>query len=189
MTARVYDEPITGRRVDKMLGAWDGRMLSCMETAAQGQSKWLREDGDREWESRFGRDYNQANFGTSQYPNKASESKKESDFTNLGLATVNNVTITEGKFKNQIGGKSVPYLTYPSGPDEEELDGLNVEERKKRRGGPEVPETMDTQGGLYNNIQTSKNNKNQDAALSRHDCAGSSDKVLATPASQASQHQ
>ncbi|KAI3719025.1 hypothetical protein L6452_19913 [Arctium lappa] len=116
-----------GRHRDDVVKEWGSWLRAPpRKTAAQGRSKWLREDGDREWKSRFGRDYNQANFGASQYPNKASESKKESDSMNLGLATVNNVTIMDGRFKNQIGGKSFPYITYPSGSDEEELDELNV---------------------------------------------------------------
>ena len=108
---------------------------------------------------------------------------------NLGNKDSQMVTIKQGSFKKHSGGKSVSFLTYPSEPDDDELDGISIEERKRRRGGPEAPETMDTEGKLVNQTQNFGDNKNPDAALSGSDCVVSLDTVLAKPVMQASQQQ
>lgn len=61
----------------------------------------------------------------------------------------------------------------------EELTGLNIEERKRRRSGPDSTEFMQTEGG--------NGGAYTETALSIQDCTDSSSNVLTKLAKQASQ--
>lgn len=74
------------------------------------------------------------------------------------------------------------------GPHEEELDGLNIEERKRRRSGPVSMRTMDIEGEL-NVLGPSTKGPQSEGVLSDWDCTASSPNFLATLVEQDSQPQ
>lgn len=73
------------------------------------------------------------------------------------------------------------------GPDEDELNGIELVDRKRMRGGPDSYEVMDIAGGLNKGIIRSNNSGLKDDVLSELDCPTSSYSVLAELAMQASQ--
>lgn len=78
-------------------------------------------------------------------------------------------------------------LNLIDGPEEGGLDGLQVTERKRLRGGPDNYEVMDTEGRLnYPTIQAHIL-LNTDAVLSGTECAISSTSEMTKLANQASQ--
>lgn len=155
--------------------------------SAQTKSKWLRDEGDADWEQRIGRDNNFPQSGGSGYASgeifaiqkdggryNMHESR---DYTNQEVLKSRKAVLTGG-------GSNSKFLI---GPEEEELSGLSVVERKRMRGGPGQYETMDTEGGLITGEIISMKEINKEATLSVKDCAASSKNELATPALQASQ--
>ena len=82
-----------------------------------------------------------------------------------------------------------PNVNIPIGPEDEKLDGPNLEERKRRKSGPTTFENMDTAGGLIIDGRSSKDIPNIDSVLSNTDCADSSSIFLAKFASKSSQSQ
>ncbi|KAL1812493.1 hypothetical protein ACET3Z_022558 [Daucus carota] len=84
-----------------------------------------------------------------------------------------------GVTKNMEGKTFSNIVNIISGPTEEELDGLDLEERKRKRVG--LDDRMEVEGG------TSKTQI--DSELSNGDCSGSPATFLAKLAPQASQTQ
>lgn len=72
-------------------------------------------------------------------------------------------------------------ISTPIGPTDDELSGLNIEERKRRRSGPVEEHVMDTDRDTRVIFS--------EAAISNMDCAESSPNFLAKLAKQASQSQ
>lgn len=85
---------------------------------------------------------------------------------------------------NYQGGNDSNFI---NGPDEEELIGLQLSERKRMRGGPNNFEIMDTAGGLTKDIMQEQITGTSGVDLSKMDCSSSSKLDLATLAMQASQ--
>lgn len=66
--------------------------------------------------------------------------KMQSVTTNLSPINVENIS---GALQKESADSNLD-----NGPEEDELDGLQITERKRMRGGPSTYEVMDTEGGL-----------------------------------------
>lgn len=77
----------------------------------------------------------------------------------------------------QNNGREISNVMSTYGSDKEEFDGLNLEERNRRRYGPAQVDCMDTDG-----IERNFN----DSALSKADCTEPNNTTLATLARQSS---
>lgn len=147
--------------------------------SGQGKSKWLREDGDDDWGNRKGKDNYYQQFSGEQSTNivKVGDHGRDSSMAGKDVANFTG-------FSNQLAGnliskeKAATFNNSLTGPDEEELIGLQVEDRKRRRNGPYENESMITDGGIL---------QHTDSVLSNADCSESSVPDLATLAQQASQ--
>lgn len=87
-----------------------------------------------------------------------------------------------GSFSNKL----LQLKDGKSGPGDEEIIGLDVEDRKRRRSGPESKRVMDTDDVLANPESVNKVIVQHEAGLSNMDCSASSQQYLATLAQQAS---
>lgn len=101
--------------------------------AMQGKSKWLREEDDREWEARVGRDNCKEKFKEAVLQDKGIAEitdRKSRDMLNTlsGKQSINSYP----QFQNNWVGLAQDRVGI-IGLDQEELDGLNIEERKRRR--------------------------------------------------------
>lgn len=171
--------------LDKEWGSW--LRAQPRRSAGPGKSKWLREDGDTDWEERQGRvkvnakskEVNCGNAGNQLAKERKSRPQLEiTENESYPLNTENNLTLSKGGKANSNLG---------DGPEEDELIGLELVERKRMRGGPTSYEHMDTEGGLRMEAGNKPNIVNPDIVLSEMDCATSSPTELARLALQASQ--
>ncbi|KAL1805105.1 hypothetical protein ACET3Z_027342 [Daucus carota] len=147
------------------------------------KSKWLREDGDSDWEERQGRVQVNAKSKESSLNIPENQSTAGNHLQIGGSKSYPSVVA------NQItdfqGGKIDS--NFVGGPEEEEVIGLHLTERKRMRGGPDNLETMDTEGGLKIVTVKVQTIGTSDVELSKMDCSSSSKHDLATLALQASQ--
>lgn len=147
----------------------------------QGKSKWLREEDDLEWEARVGKD-------------NCQEKIKEFDLQDKGKLVM--VGRNSRDMMSDLGGKQISKVFSNShdgpsqdkaggiGLDQEELDGLNIEARKRSRNEIGYTVLKETSVGLENMVNS---DTNMEATLSISDCVVSSSLVLAKPVMQASQ--
>lgn len=155
--------------------------------AGPAKSKFLREDGDSDWEVRAGRVNAEAKFTENSYtqdrnqliPRKVVRQQKQSSVTelqpnNTGLIIIPNKELAESS-------------NFISGPEEVEAIGLQLSERKRMRGGPDCYDIMDTEGGLKIGEKNAASELSLEAVLSNVDCAASPKTDLAMLAKQASQ--
>lgn len=120
------------------------------------KSKWLREDDDANWEDKQGRV--KVNPGSKE----GGVSGVKTPGNQLSTGGDNNTQvqiIREESFPLQMGDNTTVFqggnfqggnknTNFHFGPEENELDGLQLTERKRMRGGPDQFEVMDTEGGL-----------------------------------------
>lgn len=141
--------------------------------AAQGRSKWLREENSEEWGGNLGmdKDHGFQNLNVARSAGNEREKGKGviTNTSNQGFANNEISMATEGAGKNNSN--------CMDGPGLDEMDGLDLEERKRKKVG--LNETMD----LDKNFGIAKSG----SELSNVDCTGPSSFVLATVAQQASQ--
>lgn len=142
--------------------------------AGQERSKWLREEGDVNWGKKIGKDNNQG----FQNHMSAKNAGFQQEVDNAAVMRERNKGIIIQEVNFADGSEGIPFSTN-SGPMDKELDGLDIEERKRKRVGPN--ESMDVVGGS----STAKS----DSGLSTVDCTDSSPLLMATLAKQASQFQ
>lgn len=147
--------------------------------AGGGKSKWLKEESDSGWENRFGKDEVKARSSGIQKPDiMQSSTHAVSGFGNVvGVATNQGLSVVVGNNLNLLEGK--PGKTLVDGPEDDELDGLPLEERKRQR----------SEAHVYSNMDFDKVNKTTDAVLSHNDCTKSHSTYLAQLVRQASQSQ
>lgn len=143
----------------------------------QERSKWLRDERDVDW------GVNHGNINYSQDYQEAVPNDKEINGIfriDLRMRANSKAIVTGTNF--QMGGPKIleAKCNFKSlnGPIEDELTGLNLDERKRIRR-PGDNEFMEIEGG--NGLSSTK------IALSRSDCAASSPEILAKIAMQASQ--
>lgn len=155
--------------------------------AGQEQSRWIREEGDDTWEDRIGGNSNyQHDLGGIISNQKGKGIRKEGDSREL-VAQKGKVGGNQSNFLSPAtiqGYNTTSNMLYDF--NAEESVGLQLEERKRRRGDLDV--------GLIGHVsfqQESMQNKqhNQDSVISGGDLAGLQNNVLAELALQASQPQ
>lgn len=145
--------------------------------AGQEMSKWLRDEGDVDWGVKHGTD----NFPRDSRDMISKNKELTGAFNSEGRIRPISKAIVMGS-NSQVDKSNMLAANYKlksgDGPTEEELTGLVMDERKRRRG-LETNELMEVEGG--------SGLSSTDSALSRSDCAVSSPEILATLAMQASQ--
>lgn len=135
----------------------------------------MRDDDDASWGNRYGKENMNQNF---------SEEK-------VGSSDINGGDKHESRMITLAGEKSTKNLNYMrgnprikiieskfvslNGPTEDEMNGLDLEERKRKRIGPVGVEAMQTDG---------EETTFTESVLSRIDCAESITKTMATLAKQ-----
>ncbi|KAL1805925.1 hypothetical protein ACET3Z_028993 [Daucus carota] len=172
--------------VDKEWGSW--LRAPPRRSSAPAKSKWLREDGDIDWEERRGRVNVNARSGEGSWRFPGNQGRYDKDATNqVQYGSNGSYRVNEGgKDADLLGGKN--NSNFNNGPEEEELIGLQVTERKRMRGDPDTYAIMDTEGGLAKESGgKGMENRNPDVVLSEIDCSTSSNSNLAKLARQASQ--
>lgn len=141
--------------------------------AGQSSSKWLREEGDTEWEERVGRENSKAGFTGEKCGTK---DLVRGDRRDLRVDRNEMLTESISKINDNINsvilGKQV--ISNPLfGPEEEDPIGLNVEGRKRSRIGHESQIIMDADNGLQKtsvsvNKNASKNGQEVGSGLQAH---------------------
>lgn len=136
----------------------------------QERSKWLREEREDGWSGNFGGDRNQGSQPTDFVRDRIilRDSRGVTREKAPILENSNNTTdcMEEGNLDQALS----------NGPVDSELDGLEMEERKRKRIGPVLTKENAQQGTKYN----------QEPELSIADCSGASNTFLAQLAKQAS---
>lgn len=171
--------------VDKEWGSW----LRAQPRRGSGmvKSKWLRDDGDTNWEEKQGR----VNGGLKSGVDRNVIVGNSWDHGRISRQLISNegkesyCLITEDNIQENSGGKVD--LNFIDGPEGDELIGLQILERKRMRGGPTNYETMDTAGGLQVIAKNKNIVSNSGVVLSAMDCLTPSHSEMATLAVQASQ--
>ncbi|KAK1365679.1 hypothetical protein POM88_041240 [Heracleum sosnowskyi] len=155
--------------------------------AGQGKSKWLRDDGDADWEARFGRDnsfpqYAGDNSGvTDEVPTGRRDFRREESYLN----NKSNLLITNDGMGSGSGQKLITNVN--TGLVEDEQNGLFLEDRKRRRSDEEGNAIKDKDGNVQVINQVNNNVSNMEVSLFEMDCATSPNLLLAKLAQQASQ--
>lgn len=105
----------------------------------------------------------------------------------LGGTTSSNKLIIQNGQGGVIGnvGPSV-FKCISNGLEMEEVDGLDIEDRKRRRSGSEIKGIMDVENVLSSNEYIDEVVLHLDAAISGKDFSATTNPVLATLAMQAS---
>ncbi|KAL1803594.1 hypothetical protein ACET3Z_032241 [Daucus carota] len=163
--------------------------LEMARVAGQGRSKWLLDENDADWEAKIGRE-NSGAFFTGE--NQAGKDKGVIVKRDLRLTDSDRITIagTSGKKSGVISNKIVQIRDEEYGPEEEENHGLEIEDQKRRRSGPETKSIMDTDDTLRNIVGlNNRSDNNKETDLSDLDCSVSADTILAQLAQQVSQSQ
>ncbi|KAL1826634.1 hypothetical protein ACET3Z_005046 [Daucus carota] len=160
---------------DREWGAW--LRAPPRRSAGLAKSKWLRDDGDDEWFSKVGRSNRSVKSGKVVRETSNDDNNQERNFRGKDEAV-----IFQNSNNMELSAKDLKH----SGPGEDELNGLTILERKRRR------ENSSSHGGfiqensshvkVYNNLEL----YNTEATLSEMDCAASSQTDSAKLAQQAS---
>lgn len=162
----------SSENVNRELGSW--LRAPPRRVAGAPKSKWLREEGDGDWNLRYGKDNSQQQNGEGSIPN----------FTHAGNQMWNKQDCM-ADLSGAIGGSNLNskivggnnYGLDLNGPEEEELDGLNLEERKRRR----------SEAHVFNGTGLEKEKNTMEPGLSTADCPDSQTILLAKLTQQASQ--
>lgn len=149
---------------------------------SQGQSRWLREEDDATWEDRIGREKQHHNFRGGNNSNGGKEIIQGSNSRSLIVTEARNIS----SHNNLAGFNKISNLLY--GPNDDEDSGLQVDERKRRRGDPTIKETMDIDMGLKG-TGTQVVVQHSEAAISGRDLTASTQSIPAKSAVQTSRSQ
>lgn len=142
-----------------------------------GQSKWLRSEDEVDWGERYGKDNNNQHYSGKQVQQiitTGNQERNKSEGKSDPTCFKEKLTLNTGNQRKEGKNSNIHFL---SGPGDEEYDGLELEERKRKRYGP-----INT-GGKGN---AEDRLPPTDSTLSEMDCAESTNTVLATLALQAS---
>lgn len=152
------------------------------------RSKWLRDEGDMEWEAKIGRANSiPENVGGSDTvpTGEIIKGRNNRNFDNKIISTAG---VGVSKFQNLESAGKTKQLGFGIGPEEEELSGLILEERKRKRIGPVILDRQMVEDGVSTS-QNIINGTDMDVVLSEKDCTTSPGYDLAKLARQASQLQ
>lgn len=128
-----------GEGIQKDYGGWLRAMLRW--AANQNRSKWLRDKNDADWEAKFGRNINDPSFTEGSFGNKG----KYVVVVHVSRIVGDNVIYLDNN-KGDNGGilsKNSTQLKIENiGSGEDEIIGLDQEDRKMRRSGPSTNITI-----------------------------------------------
>lgn len=149
----------------------------------QGGSKWLREEDDVGWTERIGRENNCPIFQGGKSGDHDRDTDLRRDHRNSGGENSKTLSLrlSQGGRSDLSGPSSIAQLLI------KENDGLDLDERKRKRIGPISHITMDTDDRLPKGDRSIDLNQHKEAVFSDSDYAVSHENVLATLAVQASQ--
>lgn len=152
----------------------------------QGSSKWLREEDDAGWEERIGRGNNYPTYPGGKSGDQDRGGKIGRNGRGNGGENSNQpaLTITQGGILNEAGPHS--FIQITNGLFEEEDNGLDLEERKRKRTGPLSKGPMDTDDILLRGEHGNKLEQLKETVFSDADYTLSKKTDLATLAEQAS---
>lgn len=162
--------------VNKDWGSWL-RAPPC-KGAGGSRSKWLRDEGNGDWGSSYGKDNQRQNFSGVQNPINVHAGNQESNKREVTTGIAKNQGLTDNVSNNSnLMGRN-PFTNSPVGPEEDESLGLNPEERKRRR----------SEASLYSDVPgIAEHAQQKESLLSHDDCNESNQSFLAKLAEQASQ--
>lgn len=154
--------------------------------AGQGGRKWLRNEGDVDWAAKFGGENNYPNF-----PGENSRGKVNvpTDMSIIRSDEGNNQTNLA--FQNRDGRENIRsghnlFKCLSDGLEVEEKSGLEIENSKRMRSGPESGTIMDVENSLTRNKFTDGNISQKETKISGTDFSATNNSVLVTLALQAS---
>lgn len=146
-------------------------------TAMNEKSKWLRNERDEVWGGNFGNDNHGQDFSgfqTEAGSGRVGMRRNSRDGVHDGAI----ISVT-GVGKDMVKDSATILKNKDAiGPSEDELVGLNIEERKRRRSGPSISDNMD--------IEKNNDSAISETVFSKADYTVSSDSILATSARQTS---
>lgn len=122
---------VGSKSVSKDWGSW--LRAPPRRSAGGSRSKWLREEGDDSWGSKFGNDAGKERFSGFQNPDYP---RSDNNQPNKRNNIISKVVITGDKDYMEINSnleKGNVFQKLTNGPEEEELNGLKLEERKRQR--------------------------------------------------------
>lgn len=166
--------------IEKEWGSW--LRAPPRRAAGQGQSRWLREEGDDTWEARIGKQNRYRNYRDDNDLKNGKEIIQESESRGLVVTEPRN----HSNNNSLAGFSTISNVLY--GPDVDENTGLKYEERKRRRGDPTPAGEMDIDLGP-NGTRNQAFGKQTEPVISSMDLADSSQTVPAKSAMQTSRLQ
>lgn len=167
---------------------WGGWLRAQIRRGSgQSFSKWLREEGDADWEERIGRETRNQRFEGENRGGKDKELIIRRDMRANEITGVTNSVVAFNQQNQTAMMWDIINSKLTDGPGEDELIGLDTEGRKRSRTGHETSNAMDTDGvlqviGLPANVHTLK-----ETTLSEVDCVVAAQTNMAKLAEQASQ--
>lgn len=157
--------------------------------SGQSSSKWLREEGDAEWEERIGRDNRNQRFGGENLGEKDKELIIRRDMRANEKAGVTNSVVAVNQQIQTAKTRGLIISKLNDGSMEDEPIGLDTEGRKRCRTGHETSKTMDADGVLQVTGLTANTCTLLEATLSEANCVANIQTNMAKLAEQASQFQ
>lgn len=161
------------------------------------KSRWLREERDEDWSKNFERDNYYQDFSNGQEDGKfqgvndgiVSRNPVHDKATSSGRSGVQQNFFKIGSSGNKdhldVSLLQEKQLTYLVETENKELAGLNLEERKRRRGDDVTRDSMALDVGVLAGDITEKF-LNPDAGISEMDLSAANNPILAKLAAQAS---
>lgn len=165
---------------EKEWGVW--LKASPRRAANQSQSRWLRDEGDATWGGKIGGQSNYHDSRDNVNSNAGIQVTERSNYRRL-VSTETTASISEKQMAGYITNSNSLFEL-----NEEENNGLKIDERKRRRGDPSILGRMDIDMGLSSTgphfqVQTIE------ADISTGDLAASTSSIEAELAQQASRPQ
>lgn len=154
--------------------------------AGQGGSKWLRSEDDAGWAERIGRENNLPQFSGVKLGNQDMVSTERSSSRSNGRESSKKIVLAANQaiIDNRLGPAN--YMQLADGLEAQENDGLDIEDRKRRRSGLESNTVMDVEGAFSKSDNEGRLRLQQDTVFSDVDYTVTSNNSLATLAVQAS---
>lgn len=175
-TERICKKKLEGEGAE-ITKEWGGWLRALPRRGGGGsKSKWLRDENDGEWRREEGKDKHDEQFSGDTFP----KNKGVTDMPlNMRGKSVNHTVISEqtggaSHISNLKGGK---FCIPSNGPEEEEMDGLLFEERKRQRS-----EVVKSPNEISNKVT------NNESVFSNSDYIESSPTILAKLAQQQASH-
>lgn len=154
--------------------------------AEQGGSKWLRAEDDAGWAERIGRENNLPQSSGVKFGNQDMVVTERSIGRSNGRENSKKLILAANQaiIDNKMGPTN--YMQLADGLEAQENDGLDIEDRKRRRRGLESNTVMDVEGAFSKSDNEGRLRLQQDTVFSDVDYTVTTNNSLATLAVQAS---